>query len=67
MRYEVIVGNVGSVYNGDSEASARAVYNSYVRAADGDVGRAAGKDVTLLGDHKIIESHPSRLHDDGED
>ena len=47
--YEVIVGNVGSVYQGRSRTTALATYESYVEISKEHVGaRCYGEDVTLL-------------------
>jgi len=65
MKYTVVIGNIGTVYDGDSEAAARTIYASYVRSAQSGVGRAAGEQVTLFGDGEVVEEHPaaSALHD----
>ena len=39
--YEVIVGNVGSVYHGKSRTTALATYESYVESARNTSGLAA--------------------------
>ena len=47
--YEVIVGNIGSVYQGRSRTTALATYESYVEISKEHVGaRCYGEDVTLL-------------------
>jgi hypothetical protein len=63
MFYEVLVGNIGKVWDsqshddtGDLEA-ATGIYRSYVMLSKDNYGRAAGEDVTLWGDAEIIEEH----------
>ena len=61
--YEVIVGNVGSVYHGKSRTTALATYESYVVISREHVGaRCYGEDVTLLADGEIEEEHTGHLN-----
>ena len=46
--YEVFVGNVGSVYSGESLDLALQKFKAYRDQSRDDVGRAAGEDVTVL-------------------
>ena len=46
--YEVIVGNVGSVYIGNKLDDARHVYAHYVDISQSGMGRAAGEWVTIF-------------------
>ena len=46
--YKVICGNIGTVYSGDSEVVARAVFKAYVGQSKTDRGRAGHEIVTLL-------------------
>ena len=63
--YEVIVGNVGSVYHGRSRAKALATYESYVEISKEHVGaRCYGEDVTLLVDGEIEQEHTGHLCDE---
>ena len=60
--YEVIVGNVGSVYHGRSRTTALATYESYVEISKEHVGaRCYGEDVTLLVDGEIEQEHMGHL------
>ncbi len=60
--YEVIVGNVGSVYQGRSRITALATYESYVEISKEHVGaRCFGEDVTLLVDGEIEQEHTGHL------
>lgn len=46
--FEVIVGNIGSVYWGESLREALATYWEYVSLSMDDYGRAGGEDVTMF-------------------
>jgi hypothetical protein len=46
--YEVIVGNIGTVYQGCIKSEAYALYLSYRRDSMQQYGRAAGEAVTLM-------------------
>ena len=60
--YEVIVGNIGSVYQGRSRTEAIKTYRSYVRSSREHVGaRCYGEDVTLLLDGEIEQEHMGHL------
>ena len=60
--YEVIVGNIGSVYQGRSRTTALATYESYVEISKEHVGaRCYGEDVTLLFDGEIEQEHMGHL------
>jgi hypothetical protein len=53
--WEVIVGNVGTVYSGPNEDEARSVYSEYEM---GRGGRATGEPITLMHDGEIVEEYP---------
>lgn len=60
--YEVVVGNVGTVYSGGSLKKALAKFRAYVEESraghpDGSAGRASGEDVTLFRDGDIFKEH----------
>ncbi len=60
--HEVIVGNVGSVYYGNSRLKALATYKSYVESSNEQVGaRCHGEDVILLVDGEIEAEHTGHL------
>ena len=60
--YEVIVGNVGSVYHDTKRADAVATYQGYVCASRENIGtRCHGEDVTLLADGEIEQEHSGHL------
>lgn len=47
-RYEVIVGNIGSVLQTNDYKEAKATYKEYVQQSKENYGRAAGEVVTLF-------------------
>ena len=62
--YEVIVGNIGSVYQGRSRTTALATYESYVEISKEHVGaRCYGEDVNLLVDGEIEQEHTGHLRE----
>jgi hypothetical protein len=46
--YEVLVGNLGSVYSGDNDLTARTTFNDYRGQSAKGLGRVAGEDVTIM-------------------
>ena len=61
--YEVIVGNVGSVYHGKSRITAIASYESYVEISKEHVGaRCYGEDVTFLAHDEIERENTGHLN-----
>lgn len=48
MTYEVIVGNIGTVYSGPSKSAAERDFEGYVRQSREGYGRAANEPVTLM-------------------
>lgn len=56
MRYEVIVENIGRVYEGPSKTRAKETFYEYVKLSKHDYGRAAGASVIMLnGDFIYLE------------
>ncbi len=56
-RYEVIVGNIGKVYNGDSAFDAYVMYNTYRGLSKRGQGRCANEPVTLFRDDEITAEY----------
>lgn len=59
--WEVVVGNVGTVYRGFSEVLARRAYANYCTASYRQEGKASGESVTLLVASEIVSEYPGRL------
>lgn len=55
-KYEVTVGNIGSVYRGDDEEEAKKTFAEYDWQAANDYGRAAGEEVCLW-----VDGEPAML------
>ena len=47
-QYKVIVGNVGTVYDGDNKQEAYKHYSEYVYLSKYDTGMAVGESVTIM-------------------
>jgi len=60
-QYEVIVGNIGTVYSGPSKAEADTHYTEYVSQSETNYGRAGGEDVTMMEDGEPIQEHVGTL------
>lgn len=50
---QIIVGNIGTVYTGTDPAKAAQDYKEYKEQSQGNVGRAAGENVTWMVDGEI--------------
>lgn len=61
--YQVIVGNVGTVYDGVDESEAEKTYNDYVELSKSGYGRAGNEDVSLMRDGEPLKEHFGR-HDE---
>ena len=57
VRWEVIVGNVGTVFDGTREAAARVEYKNYVILSKSGNGRAGGESVTLMKNGEPVDEH----------
>jgi len=56
-KWEVIVGNIGTVYDDLSEQGARATFKVYKEMSKLNEGRAGGENVTLMCDGEIAEEY----------
>lgn len=52
-KFEVIVGNIGTVYSGNNYMQAQTKYSAYVKQSREEYGRAAGETVTLFHNGEI--------------
>jgi len=59
--YEVIVGNVGTVYTGKSGREARLTFACYLDRSKSNRGRCAGESVTLLADGEAVSFYQGTL------
>ncbi len=58
--YQVIVGNIGTVYDDTDLKAAQAVFDEYVEQSRNNYGRASGEDVTMLCDDEEYAIHVGR-------
>jgi hypothetical protein len=56
-KYQVIVGNIGTVYDGDSRVKAGAEFANYKIDSIRFIGRAAGEDIILMMDGEPLEEY----------
>ena len=56
-RYEVVVGNIGTVYQGSDEAEAHEQYRTYINDSTAGYGRVGGETVTLFKNGEIEEEY----------
>lgn len=61
--YEVIIGNVGTVYSGTDSHVANTFYATYEADSRANYGRAAGEPVTLLQDGEPIKAYDGTLRE----
>jgi hypothetical protein len=52
--YQVIVGNIGTVYTGECASDAWADYHEYVGQSLAEHGRASGESVTIMEDDALL-------------
>ena len=52
-KFQVVVGNIGQVYDGNNYMQASGKYRSYVKDSKANYGRAAGEPVTLFHNGEI--------------
>ena len=59
--YAVVVGNIGTVYQGDDFETAFATYDEYVEQSKSGVGRAAGESVCIFFDGEMTSEYVGSL------
>ena len=55
--FEVIVGNVGTVYRGETESYALDTFAEYVSMSKLNIGRAGNESVMLFKEGEIMREH----------
>jgi len=60
MKYQVIVGNIGTVFDGDDLKNAKSTFKVYVEQSKSEFGRASGEDVCMMSDGEIVKEHQAR-------
>ena len=61
--YEVIIGNIGTVYDGEDKVEALKHYTEYVEQSKSGHGRAGHEPVTLMLNGEISQEHYGDLPD----
>lgn len=56
-RFEVIVGNIGTVYDGPSQSTAWLAFEEYVSQSTEGKGRASGEAVYCICDDDVLWEH----------
>lgn len=67
MRYEVICGNIGTVYHGSDGRTAMRVFNTYRELSLSGHGRAGNEEVTLLDNGEIAAELLPSIEETGDD
>ena len=57
MRFQVIVGNIGTTLDTNNVVEANSEFAFYVHLSREGLGRAGGEDVTLVADGEIDDEH----------
>lgn len=57
MKYEITVGNIGTVYVGFNKITALDTFQEYVSRSKTNVGRAGGESVTMLKNGEIAKEY----------
>ncbi len=47
-KYEIVVSNIGTVYQGNSKKEAEKIYNEYIKLSKGNYGRACGENCYFM-------------------
>lgn len=63
-RFQVIVNNLGTVYDGASSVDANKIYKAYIQASKEPHGRASGESVIMLKDDEIMREYEGTLQDE---
>lgn len=62
-KWEVVVGNIGTVYDGSNGFEATKEYNQYVRLSKDNYGRVAGESVILFRDDDVYKEYYGTIED----
>lgn len=61
--YEVLVGNIGMVYNGGNGKLAKKTFAEYVTQSANNYGRASGEEVAILKNNDILKTYlPPKMY-----
>lgn len=59
--YEVVVGNVGTVYRGSNRRHAEREFRDYVHQSKHAMGRADGESVTIFADGEVVREYVGKV------
>ncbi len=62
--YEVVVGNIGTVYSGHSQSEANAKFDFYVADSKTGIGRSGGESVYLMEDCEPVREYQGPADDE---
>ena len=65
--FSVTVGNIGTIYDGESLEDAQKIFKDYIEASKSDYGRASGESVYLFRNDEIFEEYIGKLDDHSEE
>ena len=57
VKYQVVVGNIGTVTSTSNGLDANRVFNEYVARSKSGYGRASGESVVLMRGDEILKEH----------
>ncbi len=68
-KFQVVVGNVGIVYDGDNDEKAEEIFEEYIEISKSGASRAGDEPVTLMEDNDIVDEYmpPEPSESEGED
>ena len=59
--YQIVVGNIGTIYNGANLKVAKTLYKEYVEQSKLNLGKVAGEPVTLFHNDEIFKEYDGTL------
>lgn len=57
VKFEVVVGNVGTIYSGENACAAHGTYRDAMILSASKQGRASGESITLLQDGEVVKKY----------
>jgi len=62
-KYEVIVGNIGTVHTCNNPVDACRVYGDYKKQSEANIGRASGESVVVMEDHEFYMEYVGTIEE----
>lgn len=63
MKYQVVVGNIGTVVDTDDRSEATRTFHEYVWKSTADEGRATGEPITLFRDGEPLVEFSGKVEE----